>query len=172
MLGACTELAKAQRKAEGVGPDEVSPVGISSITRVHHLVDAVSTHMTNNHDVINWRTGGGDGGLFNGILMRYLALVATDLPGASDATRQAKSRARRIVLATAEAVWRSRLEVDGLPVFSADWERDAVLPQAGGLIGATIAGAVASSDIAERALSVQLCGWMAMEAAAKVTRSQ
>lgn len=172
MLGACTELAKAQRKAEGVGPDEVSPVGISSITRVHHLVDAVSTHMTNNHDVINWRTGGGDGGLFNGILMRYLALVATDLPGASDATRQAKSRARRIVLATAEAVWRSRLEVDGLPVFSADWERDAVLPQAGGLIGATIAGAVASSDIAERDLSVQLSGWMAMEAAAKVTRSQ
>ena len=172
MLGACTELAKAQRKAKGVGPDEVSPVGISSITRVHHLVDAVSTHMTNNHDVINWRTGGGDGGLFNGILMRYLALVATDLPGASDATRQAKSRARRIVLATAEAVWRSRLEVDGLPVFSADWERDAVLPQAGGLIGATIAGAVASSDIAERDLSVQLSGWMAMEAAAKVTRSQ
>ena len=43
------------------------------------------------------------------------------------------------------------------------------MPQAGGLVCATIAGAVASSDIAERDLSVQLSGWMLMEAAARVS---
>lgn len=168
MLGACTELAIAQRNQAGVQPGEVSSVGISHITRVHQLVEAVDEHMANKAGVINWRTGGGDGGLFNGILMRYLALVATSLPGTSEATQRTRRRAKQLVLNTAEAIWLSRLEVDGLPVFSANWEKDAVLPQAGGLIGATIAGAVASSDIAERDLSVQLSGWMAMEAAAKV----
>lgn len=172
MLGACVELAKAQRKAAGVKPGDISRTGISHITRVHRLVEAVDEHMTDKDGVITWKTGGGDGGLFNGILMRYLALVATDLPGSSEATQRAKRRAKQIVLATAEAVWRCRLEVDGLPVFSADWEKDAILPQSGGLIGATIAGAVASSDIAERDLSVQLSGWMAMEAAAKVSRAE
>lgn len=170
MLGACTELAIAQRKQAGVKPDEVSSVGISHITRVHQLVESIAAHMTDRNGVMNWKTGGGDGGLFNGILMRYLALVATSLPGVSDATKQARARAHDMVLNTADAVWRSRLEVDGLPVFSADWSRDAVLPQSGGLIGATIAGSVASSDIAERDLSVQLSGWMVMEAAARVSR--
>ena len=172
MLGACTELAIAQRNQAGVQPGEVSSVGISHITRVHQLVEAVDEHMANKAGVINWRTGGGDGGLFNGILMRYLALVATSLPGTSEATQRTRRRAKQLVLNTAEAIWLSRLEVDGLPVFSANWEKDAVLPQAGGLIGATIAGAVASSDIAERDLSVQLSGWMAMEAAAKVTLAE
>lgn len=172
MLGACTELAIAQRNQGEVQPGEVSSVGISHITRVHQLVEAVDEYMANKAGVINWRTGGGDGGLFNGILMRYLALVATSLPGTSEATQRTRRRAKQLVLNTAEAIWLSRLEVDGLPVFSANWEKDAVLPQAGGLIGATIAGAVASSDIAERDLSVQLSGWMAMEAAAKVTLAE
>ena len=85
---------------------------------------------------------------------------------------EAVAIARRIVLATAEQVWRFRLEVDGLPVFSADWSKDATMPQAGGLVGATIAGAVASSDIAERDLSVQLSGWMLMEAAARTIAAE
>lgn len=169
ILGACTELAVAQRKRAGVKPEEVSDVGMSHITRVQKLVESVAEHMTDEHNVVNWKTGGGDGGLFNGILVRYLALVATDLPGVSEATKRARRTAREIVMATAESAWRYRLEVDGLPVFSANWTRDAVLPQAGGLVGATIAGAVASSDIAERDLSVQLSGWMVMEAAAKLS---
>lgn len=169
MLGACTQLAMAQRNAAGVGEGEVSSVGINHITRVHQLVDAISEHMTDENRVIRWGGGsGGDGGLFQGILIRYLALVATSLPGSSDATHSARARAKEIVLQSAQSAWRYRLEVDGLPVFSADWGRDAKLPQSGGLLGSTLAGAVSSSDIAERDLSVQLSGWMAMEAAAAV----
>lgn len=172
ILGACTELAVAQRRVAGVRSDEVSDVGMSHITRVQRLVEAVDEHMTDEHHVINWKTGGGDGGLFNGILVRYLALVALHLPGVSEATKRARRTAKQIVMATAESAWRYRLEVDGLPVFSAQWTRDAVLPQSGGLVGATIAGAVASSDIAERDLSVQLSGWMVMEAAAKLAAAE
>ncbi|HIW96762.1 MAG TPA: glycoside hydrolase family 76 [Candidatus Corynebacterium gallistercoris] len=168
MLGACTELAIAQRKQAGVKPGEVSEVGMKHITRVHGLIKAIHNHMTDKRDAINWRTSGGDGGLFNGILARYLALVATDLPPAGRHSDEARRIARQLVLTTADTVWHYRLEVDGLPVFPARWGEDAVMPQAGGLVGATIAGAVASSDIAERDLSVQLSGWMLMEAAACV----
>lgn len=168
MLGACTELAVAQRKAAGVAPDEVSEVGIAQITRVQKLVSAIEEHMTDENHVLSNKGGGGDGGLFNGVLMRYLALVALELPGVSDATKRARQTAHDIVMATAESAWKTRLEVDGLPVFSVNWRKDATLPQTGGLVGATIAGAVSSSDIAERDLSVQLSGWMLMEAAAKL----
>ena len=169
MLGACVELARARRRAAGVGDEEVSDVGVKEITRIHGLLRAIENHMTDHDGAINVRTGGGDGGLFNGILARYLSLVVECLPTPGRHGTEAVAIARRIVLATAEQVWRFRLEVDGLPVFSADWTKDATMPQAGGLVGATIAGAVASSDIAERDLSVQLSGWMLMEAAARVS---
>lgn len=169
MLGACVELARARRRAAGVGDEEVSDVGVKEITRIHGLLRAIESHMTDHDGAINVRTGGGDGGLFNGILARYLSLVVECLPTPGRHGTESVAIARRIVLATAEQVWRFRLEVDGLPVFSADWTKDATMPQAGGLVGATIAGAVASSDIAERDLSVQLSGWMLMEAAARVS---
>ncbi len=168
MLGACTELAIAQRAEAGVQPGEVSEVGMQNITRVAGLVDAVETHGCNRDGVLAWNTRGGDGGLFNGILIRYLALVAKELPDVGATSAETKRQARRMVMNTADSVWRHRLEVDGLPVFSSDWTADAILPQSGGLVGATIAGAVSSSDIAERDLSVQLSGWMLMEAAARL----
>lgn len=166
MLGACTELALAQRRQAGVKPGEVSEVGMKHITRVHGLIKAINNHMTTSAGSIDWPTSGGDGGLFNGILARYLALVATSLPPAGRHSDESRRIARQLVFTTAETVWRYRLEVDGLPVFSSKWADDAVMPQSGGLVGATIAGAVSSSDIAERDLSVQLSGWMLMEAAA------
>ena len=46
--------------------------------RVHRLVAAVAEHMA--PDGVIKGAGGGDGGLFNGILARYLALVVTTLP--------------------------------------------------------------------------------------------
>ena len=139
------------------------------VYRACGLIDAISEHLTNSHYVITAPTTGGDGGLFNGILVRYLALAAERLPELGPRTRKARAQARRIVLHSAESAWRYRLEVDGLPVFPSRWDRDATLPHSGGLVGATIAGAVASSDIAERDLSVQLSGWKLMEAAARIT---
>lgn len=171
MIGASLELARAQRRSAGVAMDAVSEVGMPAITRVQHLVGAVAEQMTSRNGGIDWRGGGGDGGLFKGILVRYLALVATSLPGADKATATARRTARRLVLRSAEAVWRYRLEVDGLPLFPGSWGGDAVLPQSGGLVGAALSGAAASAEIPERDLSVQLSGWMLMEAAAAVAAS-
>jgi predicted alpha-1,6-mannanase (GH76 family) len=111
--------------------------------------------------------GGGDGGLFAGITARYLAQAATELPGA-DAARDA---ARTIVLASAKAAWDNRADVDGLPLFSAFWDRTAEVPQAGGASAAAVDGAVFESVCPERDLSVQVSGWMLMEAAYAVTKS-
>lgn len=82
--------------------------GEQNLARAAALVEAVGRHLT-----VEWEApdgarglalrgdGGGDGGLFMGILARYLADAATDprLPGA---TRDA---ARSLVLGTAEALW-------------------------------------------------------------------
>lgn len=111
--------------------------------------------------------GGGDGGLFAGILVRYLALVATDLPDGPGAD-EVRARAARIVLDTGEAVWQTRAIVNDHPLFSADWRRTAVIPTDSGTEARFIAGAVTSSETPERDLSVQLSGWMALEAAARV----
>ncbi|HEX2284571.1 MAG TPA: glycoside hydrolase family 76 protein, partial [Mycobacterium sp.] len=65
VLGLETELAARTQDADHA-------------KRVHRLVAAVREHMA--PDGIIKGAGGGDGGLFNGILARYLALVATTLP--------------------------------------------------------------------------------------------
>ena len=62
----------------------------------------------------------------------------------------------------------SRLEVDGLPIFPANWFEDAKLPHNYGLGTTSISSAVGLVRIDERDLSVQLSGWMLLEAAAKV----
>ncbi|WP_297005187.1 glycoside hydrolase family 76 protein [uncultured Corynebacterium sp.] len=174
VLGALVELARAQRRDAGIPQAAVSEVGTGLITRVHHLVEAVATHIASAGGVIDvgdgQGNGGGDGGLFKGILARYLAVVATDLPSDDRLSRATRQLAGRLVTQSAESVWHHRLEVDGLPLFGASWVEDAALPQSGGRIGSTIAaGAGADLGVPERDLSVQLSGWMLMEAAAKVS---
>ncbi|KUI28644.1 fructose-bisphosphate aldolase [Mycobacterium sp. IS-1496] len=135
--------------------------------RVHRLVGAVAEHMAPEGTIKG--TGGGDGGLFNGILARYLALVATTLPGDTAEDVAARDTARRLVLTSAEAAWVNRQTVDGLPLFGASWERTAELPTAVGRQAESVEGAVNASEIPERDLSVQLSGWMLMEAAHSVS---
>jgi predicted alpha-1,6-mannanase (GH76 family) len=139
--------------------------------RVHRLVAAVNEHMATSGVVQG--AGGGDGGLFAGVTARYLALVATTLPGDSADGAVARDTARKIVLASAKSAWDYRQTVEGLPIFGAFWDRDAELPTAGGSDDGQeaqfVAGAVSSSEVAERDLSVQLSGWMLMEAAYSVT---
>ncbi|CAM4393733.1 putative glycosyl hydrolase [Mycobacterium basiliense] len=131
--------------------------------RVHRLVSAVDAHMAPGRVLKG--AGGGDGGLFGGITARYLALVATALPGESVEDVAARDTARNIVLSSAKSAWDYRQTVDGLPVFGAFWDRDAELPAAGGQQAQFVEGAVRSSETPERDLSVQLSGWMLMEAA-------
>ncbi|GAA1086889.1 glycoside hydrolase family 76 protein [Tsukamurella spumae] len=135
--------------------------------RTAALIAAVSEHMT--EDGVVTGGGGGDGGLFNGILIRYLALAALQLrgPGADDA----REAAAEIVLASAEAAWHGTREIDGRVIFSADWTRDARIPGSTDTPAYFTGGTVRGSSTPERDLSVQIGGWMAMEAAAALARN-
>lgn len=135
--------------------------------RVHRLVAAVYEHMAPAGVLAG--AGGGDGGLFAGVTARYLALVATTLPGDAADDVLARDTARTIVLASAKSAWDNRQTVDGLPVFGPFWDRDAQLPTAGGKGAQFVQGAVMASEVPERDLSVQLSGWMLMEAACNVS---
>jgi predicted alpha-1,6-mannanase (GH76 family) len=157
VLGLETELA-ARTGAEVRGRHQA---------RVHRLVAAVNEHMAPSGVLKG--SGGGDGGLFAGITARYLALVATTLPGESADDVTTRDAARTLVLASAKSAWDYRQTVNGLPVFGPFWDRDAQLPTADGEEAQFVGGAVTGSDVAERDLSVQLSGWMLMEAACNVT---
>ncbi|MFV8054353.1 glycoside hydrolase family 76 protein [Mycobacterium sp. 48b] len=131
--------------------------------RVRRLVAAVDKEMAP-AGVIKG-AGGGDGGLFNGVTARYLALVANTLPGDTADDKTARDTARSIVLKSAQAAWDNRQTVDGLPLFGAFWDQTAEVPGAEGQQAQFVDGAVNASAIPERDLSVQVSGWMLMEAA-------
>lgn len=136
--------------------------------RVRRLVAAIAAQMA--PDGVLKGAGGGDGGLFAGITARYLALAATSLPGESGPDAAARDSARATVLASARSAWDNRQTVDGLPLFGAFWDRTAEVPGAGGTAGQFTAGSVTGSAAPERDLSVQVSGWMLMEAANTVSR--
>lgn len=100
VLGACLEIALALREKAGLTSleriDTVQEAELAAdmmhyITSIRGLVQAVATGMATPSGVINWKTGDGDGGLFKGILVRYLADVAVRLPGDSRPTGQPRS---------------------------------------------------------------------------------
>jgi predicted alpha-1,6-mannanase (GH76 family) len=156
VLGLETELALRTKDADHA-------------MRVHRLVAAVRDHMAPGGIIKG--AGGGDGGLFNGILARYLALVATTLPQSGPDDMAACATARSLVLKSAEAAWDNRQTVDNLPLFAAFWDRTAELPTAAGKEAEFVEGAVNASEVPERDLSVQLSGWMLMEAAHAVAET-
>lgn len=121
------------------------------VERTARLVAAVAEHLCDDGVVTDG--GGGDGGLFNGILLRHLAVVAGELPGRDVTATRARATARRVVLASAGSAWRRRHRHPDGPVFGHVWTRPAPAP---------------SPLVPERDLSVQLSGWMAMEAAARL----
>jgi predicted alpha-1,6-mannanase (GH76 family) len=134
-LGACVELAERHghpRWAE----------------RAAAVVDSIASRIAGPDAVFPGFDDGGDGGLFNGILARYLADAAVRRP-------ELASVAARLVLASADAAWRGRAEVAGGPVFAQDWRRPAREARPG---------------VPEADLSVQLSAWMLLEAAAVAAR--
>jgi predicted alpha-1,6-mannanase (GH76 family) len=139
VLGA--ELELAQRV-----PDDPARHG----DRIQHLVGAIDRHLS--ADGVLSGHEGGDSGLFTGILARYLALVALALPGETPAAVCAREAARRLLLGSADAAWVNAAYVKGLPIFGPDWTRPATVP-------------TRHASGPERDLSVQLSGWMLMEAA-------
>ena len=109
------------------------------------LVDAMMQRLAGPDGVLPG-SGGGDGGLFAGITSRYLADAALRVP-------ELAAPASRMVFANADAVWKGRADVAGGPVFSAEWRDPAPEPRPG---------------LPEADLSVQLSGWMLLEAAARL----
>jgi predicted alpha-1,6-mannanase (GH76 family) len=99
---------------------------------------------------------GNDSGLFMGILARYLAQTALAL---GDIT------AAHLVHASARAAWGNRAEMDGLPLFGADWTRP-VTPRTG---LETFPQQADSPPNQSRDLSIQLSGWMLLEADFQLT---
>ncbi|AZA08398.1 glycoside hydrolase family 76 protein [Corynebacterium pseudopelargi] len=162
VIGACIEIAEALRESD-------YEASVRYLTHARSLVHAVAKEMATNSGVIDWKTGDGDGGLFKGILVRYLADLVMRIPEDNDANIATKKIARRLILASAESVWAHRLEVDGLPVFPTDWTEDARLPRNFGVGGSSLSDIVRVVRIDERDLSVQLSGWMLLEAAARVS---
>jgi predicted alpha-1,6-mannanase (GH76 family) len=134
-LGACVELAD----------DEVWA------GRAERTIRAVADHVA--EDGVLPGKGAGDGGLFAGILARYLALAAIKLP------ERGGDVAAGLVFTSAEAAWRNRALARSGPLFGPEWSQPAVSPR------------TARDPRLERDLSVQLSGWMVLEAAALLERS-
>lgn len=116
---------------------------LSEMDAAARTVRAVATHCAPG-GVLRGQ-GGGDGGLFAGILARYLALAAKRLPGVEAET------ARGLVLTSAESCFTGAAEVDGSPLFSPEWTQPAETDPVRG---------------PTRDLSVQVGAWLLLEAAA------
>jgi predicted alpha-1,6-mannanase (GH76 family) len=141
-LGACLELAEA---------NDVW------VARAARTITAVAEHLA--EDGILPGKGAGDGGLFAGILARYLALAAIRLPALGSRASLVAETASWLVYTTAEAAWRNRAVARSGPLFGPEWKQPAVPPRS------------AHDPRLERDLSVQLSGWMLLEAAALLERS-
>lgn len=141
------------------------------LDRILSLLKAIDKNLATNG--IMKMEGGGDGGLFTGILARYLALTITELPNDSKQLQEIKKLAAKLIFASAEAAWNTKIMVEGSLVFSADWNKTAQIPKAFSGGTAKMEGnSVSESHIPERDLTVQTSAWMLLEAAYKVAKYQ
>jgi predicted alpha-1,6-mannanase (GH76 family) len=141
--------------------------GDANLARAAAMVGSIAEHLTVSGldgpgKLVLRGEGTGDGGLFTGILVRYLALAAADarLPRVSRAT------ASQLVLDTAEALWAGRtMRTDAANRISGKddggaWLVFSTQPQR------PAAETYAPGTAVE--LSTQLQAWMVLEAAARV----
>lgn len=154
-IGACVELAERDGKGSDWAARAVR--GIDAVARRVTVPDGPAG------DLVIRGQGGGDGGLFGGILARYLALAATALPALDPDLSEPATLAADLVFTSAEAAWRNRAIASGGPLFGPDWTKPAVLPRQRDK---------AEGHLPERDLSVQVGAWMLLEAAARLERNR
>lgn len=155
-LGACLELACW-------GDDGGAAAWAERAART---VETVATHLTvprgekpvddGGPQLILKGQGGGDGGLFAGILARYLAQAALILPDFGPGFARTAYLATDLVFDSAHAAWANRAPAPAGPIFGPEWSRPAESPRRG---------------VPERDLSVQTGAWMLLEAAALLART-
>ncbi|MFF3570609.1 glycoside hydrolase family 76 protein [Nocardia jiangxiensis] len=121
--------------------------------RATDLIAATADKLTNAGVIA--AAAANDSGLFMGILARYLAEAALAL---GDTT------AANIVHASARAAWEHRAEVGGLPLFGMDWTRPVTVPDHPGTFTQLTHSSTVPAANLSRDLSVQLSGWMVLEA--------
>lgn len=126
--------------------------------RATELVAATGKGLT--HGGVITTAGGNDSGLFMGILARYLAEAALAL---GDTT------AAKIVHDSARAAWDNRAEVDGLPLFGVDWSLPVTAAGIPQIVAQFILSPGPPSENLSPDLSVQLSGWMLLEADYRLT---
>jgi len=131
------------------GPVLAVMLRLGRLDQAARHVDAVAEHLTHPATMVLRTHGDGDGGLFTGILTRYLALAARDvrLPGSTRAT------AIDLTTAFAEALW------DGRDTRGWRHQPVTIFPQ-----DTTATGTAPPGHTVE--LAGQLQAWMALEAAA------
>ncbi|GAB3543192.1 glycoside hydrolase family 76 protein [Arthrobacter tecti] len=81
--------------------------GERNVGRAEALIEAVSQNLVQSGGALRTH-GGGDGGLFTGILARYLALAANS-PLLAESSR---STARTLITTTADGLWEGRGELE------------------------------------------------------------
>lgn len=115
------------------------------LERATALVEAVARHLSAPGSRVLKMHGAGDGGLFTGILLRYLVLAAED--GRLD--RTSRMTASTLVRSTAATLWEGR--------------------NPSGVFPSTVEGSGGTANHVDQVeLSTQLQGWMAMEAVARL----
>lgn len=149
--------------------------GAASLERAAVLVDAVARQLTvpaeGFPNGVLRCDGTGDGGLFTGILSRYLALAAVD----GRLTEQTRATAARLVTDTAEAFWAGRRTVAPEESLAKHSRR----ASEGGSHGVSVFSIRAEAPAGQTyppgaavELSTQLQAWMILEAAASVTAAK
>ncbi|OMH32254.1 glycoside hydrolase family 76 protein [Tersicoccus sp. Bi-70] len=137
------------------------PDDLTAAAQLIHAVDAGLTRPSNGALRVLITHGDGDGGLFTGILTRYLATAATD----ARLDPAARATAARLVTDTADALWagRRRVGAEESPSWAAGGpDTGALVFSADPLVDAAAAYPVGTPV----ELSTQLQAWMALEAAA------
>ncbi|MGW0517863.1 glycoside hydrolase family 76 protein [Crossiella sp. NPDC003009] len=145
LLGACARLAVSTGER-----------GWPAVTA--RLVTAVTDRLADADHVLR---GSGPGPAL-GLLSRNLASAALALRD-----DPAADRAAQVVFGSAEAAWRHRAVARGGPLFGPEWTVPAISPAERPLAG----DPGAPVPRAERQLSTQLAGWLALESAALLERA-
>lgn len=154
--------------------DAGGALGLDVNRRISQILNGIETHFTVEFEVsavekvrVLRTHGNGDGGLFTGVLVRYLTQVALN----ESVPEQLRSRASELVVHSADILWDGRREFDpDLPLNERGIDVSEIRGEPVVLFSTDIARH-ASETLPAGApvqLSSQLQGWMMLEAAARV----